>query len=77
MINGTVQVSENVRSDGIPNDIADKILQPYFTTNSTGQWTGQGLSLSYDIITKGHYGTLEVNTTEGIGTEFIIQLPIP
>jgi len=53
----------------------DKIFQPFFTTKPTGQGTGLGLSLSYDIITKGHGGQIKVDTKEGEFTEFIIQLP--
>ncbi len=53
-----------------------KIFQPFFTTKPTGQGTGLRLSLSYDIVTKGHGGELKVETTEGIGSEFIIELPI-
>jgi C4-dicarboxylate-specific signal transduction histidine kinase len=53
-----------------------KIFQPFFTTKPTGQGTGLGLSLAYDIITKGHGGTIEVNSEEGAGTEFIVKLPI-
>ena len=60
---------------GIPKDIKEKIFQPFFTTKPTGQGTGLGLSLSYDIITKGHGGTIDVNTKVGEGTEFIISLP--
>ena len=51
------------------------IFQPFFTTKPTGQGTGLGLSLSYDIITKGHGGELKVETKEGKGTTFIIQIP--
>jgi len=54
--------------------VKNKIFQPFFTTKPTGEGTGLGLSLSYDIITKGHGGTMEVVTSEGEGTEFIIQL---
>lgn len=61
--------------NGIPGDILDKIFQPFFTTKPTGQGTGLGLSLSYDIVTKGHNGHLEVNTKEGFGTEFIVEIP--
>ena len=60
---------------GIPNKVLDKIFQPFFTTKPTGQGTGLGLSLSYDIITKGHGGRLDVETKEGEGAEFIILLP--
>jgi two-component system NtrC family sensor kinase len=61
--------------NGIPNHIKDKIFQPFFTTKPTGQGTGLGLSLSYDIVTKGHGGTLDVESTEGEGTTFIVTLP--
>ncbi|MBX7240178.1 MAG: hypothetical protein K1X92_00420 [Bacteroidia bacterium] len=61
---------------GIPEHIKEKIFQPFFTTKPSGQGTGLGLSLAYDIITKGHGGTLEVNSTEGAGADFIIQIPI-
>jgi len=54
----------------------DKIFQPFFTTKPAGQGTGLGLSLSYDIITKGHGGELKVETTEGEGSVFIISLPV-
>ncbi len=59
---------------GIPQKVLDKIYQPFFTTKPTGQGTGLGLSLSYDII-KAHGGELKVQTKEGEGAEFIIQLP--
>ena len=61
--------------NGIPQNIIDKIFQPFFTTKPTGQGTGLGLSLAYDII-KAHGGELKVETMEGEGTEFMIQLPI-
>jgi signal transduction histidine kinase len=60
---------------GIPEEIRDKIFQPFFTTKPTGQGTGLGLSLSYDII-KAHGGELKVETSTGYGSEFIIELPI-
>ncbi len=60
---------------GIPKEVLDKIFQPFFTTKPTGQGTGLGLSLSFDIITKGHGGKMEVETKEGEYAEFIIQLP--
>jgi signal transduction histidine kinase len=60
---------------GIPQKILDKIFQPFFTTKPTGQGTGLGLSLSYDII-KAHGGEIKVESKESEGTEFIIQLPM-
>ncbi|MEO7801971.1 MAG: ATP-binding protein, partial [Ginsengibacter sp.] len=60
---------------GIPPQVVAKIFQPFFTTKPTGEGTGLGLSLSYDIITKGHGGDLRVDTKEGEFTEFTIELP--
>jgi two-component system, NtrC family, sensor kinase len=60
---------------GIPARAVDKIFQPFFTTKPTGEGTGLGLSLSYDIVTKGHGGNMKVETSEGEGSAFIIQLP--
>jgi signal transduction histidine kinase len=60
---------------GIPQKVMDKIFQPFFTTKPTGEGTGLGLSLSYDIITKGHGGELKAETKEGEFAEFIILLP--
>ncbi|MEO6357543.1 MAG: ATP-binding protein [Ferruginibacter sp.] len=67
-----ITVSDN--GNGIPQKIVDKIFQPFFTTKPTGQGTGLGLSLSYDII-KAHGGEIKVETKEGEGTVFIIQIP--
>ena len=61
--------------NGIPEKILDKIFQPFFTTKPTGQGTGLGLSMSYDVI-KAHGGELRVETKEGEGSSFIVQLPI-
>ena len=61
---------------GMPDEIKEKILLPFFTTKPTGEGTGLGLSMSYDIVVKGHGGKLEVNTKEGEFTEFIVYLPI-
>jgi two-component system NtrC family sensor kinase len=61
--------------NGIPQNIVDKIFQPFFTTKPTGQGTGLGLSLSYDII-KAHGGEIKVETKEREGTTFIIELSI-
>ncbi|MEO8771957.1 MAG: ATP-binding protein [Ferruginibacter sp.] len=74
-VGGEVHITVTDNGNGIPQKVLDKIFQPFFTTKPTGQGTGLGLSLSYDIITKGHGGALKVETTEGTGTTFIIQLP--
>ncbi|TLP80250.1 ATP-binding protein [Maribacter sp. ACAM166] len=71
-----VQISISDNGNGIPKAIVDKIFQPFFTTKPTGQGTGLGLSMSYDIVTKGHGGELKVETNQGAGTTFIIDLPI-
>jgi two-component system, NtrC family, sensor kinase len=68
-----IKVADN--SNGILQKILDKIFQPFFTTKPTGQGTGLGLSLSYDII-KAHGGELKVETKGGKGSEFIIKLPM-
>jgi two-component system, NtrC family, sensor kinase len=68
-----IKVADN--GNGIPENIKEKIFQPFFTTKPTGQGTGLGLSLSYDII-KAHSGTISVESKENSGTEFIIFLPI-
>ena len=73
---GKVEISVSDNGNGIPQKVLDKIFQPFFTTKPTGQGTGLGLSLSYDIVTKGHGGELKVETKEGEGSVFIINLPI-
>jgi signal transduction histidine kinase len=74
-VNHQLEIRVTDNGNGIPANIVDKIFQPFFTTKPTGQGTGLGLSLSYDIV-KAHGGELKVETKEGMGTEFIIQLPI-
>ncbi|MDB4900977.1 MAG: hypothetical protein JWQ63_258 [Mucilaginibacter sp.] len=61
---------------GIPEAIKEKIMQPFFTTKPTGEGTGLGLSLTYDMVVKGHGGSIVVDTKEGEFTEFIVSLPI-
>ncbi len=73
-INDKVEIKVSDNGNGIPQKILDKIFQPFFTTKPTGQGTGLGLSLSYDII-KAHGGDIKVETKEGEGSEFIIRLP--
>jgi len=70
-----IQITVRDNGNGIPQKIIDKIFQPFFTTKPTGEGTGLGLSLSYDII-KAHGGEIKVESKESEGTEFIIQLPM-
>ena len=74
-VDGKVEVQVRDNGVGIPQKVVDKIFQPFFTTKPTGQGTGLGLSLSYDII-RSHGGEIKVETREGEGAEFVIQLPI-
>jgi signal transduction histidine kinase len=73
--NGKIEIKVTDNGNGIPQKVLDKIFQPFFTTKPTGQGTGLGLSLSYDIV-KTHGGDLQVETKEGEGSEFIIRLPV-
>jgi signal transduction histidine kinase len=73
--NGKVEINVKDNGNGIPQKVLDKIFQPFFTTKPTGQGTGLGLSLSYDIV-KAHGGELKVETKEGEGSNFIIHLPV-
>ncbi len=70
-----IEISVKDNGNGIPEGIKEKIFQPFFTTKPTGQGTGLGLSMSYDIVTKGHGGELKVETKEGQGTTFFISIP--
>ncbi len=74
-IDEEVEIRVKDNGIGIPENILGKIFQPFFTTKPSGEGTGLGLSLAYDIITNGHDGNLLVNTQGGEGTEFIIRLP--
>jgi two-component system NtrC family sensor kinase len=75
-LNNKVEIIVKDNGNGIQPKVLDKIFQPFFTTKPTGQGTGLGLSMSYDIITKGHGGELKVNTAEGEFAEFIIVLNV-
>ena len=74
-VNNMVHLFVTDNGNGIPKTLLDKIFQPFFTTKPSGQGTGLGLSLSYDII-KAHDGELKVESKEGEGTEFIVRLPV-
>ena len=74
-LNNTIEIIICDNGNGIPQNIIDKIFQPFFTTKPTGEGTGLGLSLSYDII-KAHGGDIKIETKEGEGTTFIINLPV-
>ncbi|NNJ89652.1 MAG: hypothetical protein HKP53_09635 [Eudoraea sp.] len=73
---GGIEIRVKDNGNGIPETIKEKIFQPFFTTKPTGQGTGLGLSMSYDIVTKGHGGNIMVKTEEGKGTTFYINLPV-
>ncbi len=72
---GAMEIRVTDNGNGIPQKVLDKIFQPFFTTKPTGQGTGLGLSLSYDII-KAHGGEIKVESKEGEGAEFMITLPL-
>jgi two-component system NtrC family sensor kinase len=72
---GAVEIRVRDNGTGIPDAVKARIFQPFFTTKPVGEGTGLGLSLSHDIVTTGHGGTLTVESSEGEGTEFIIRLP--
>lgn len=71
---GNIWISIRDNGNGIPKKLIEKIFQPFFTTIPTGQGTGLGLSLSYDIV-KAHGGEIKVYTQDGSYTEFVIKIP--
>jgi signal transduction histidine kinase len=73
---GQVVIKVKDNGIGIPDAIKDKIMQPFFTTKPTGEGTGLGLSLTYDMVVKGHGGSIELDARPGEFTEFIIKLPL-
>ena len=75
-LKNAIEISVKDNGNGIPQNIVAKIFEPFFTTKPTGEGTGLGLSMSYDIVTKGHGGDLTVETKQNEGTTFIINLPI-
>ncbi|HOZ69503.1 MAG TPA: ATP-binding protein [Chitinophagaceae bacterium] len=74
-LGNAIEISVRDNGNGVPQKVLDKIFQPFFTTKPTGEGTGLGLSMSYEIITKGHGGQLVVDTKEGAYAEFRITLP--
>ncbi len=74
-LKGKVEIRIKDNGMGIPEDVRDKLFNPFFTTKPTGEGTGLGLSLSYDIVVKQHNGEIKFETEEGKYTEFIITLP--
>jgi len=74
-VSGGIKISVSDNGPGIPEEIKDKIFQPFFTTKPAGQGTGLGLSLSYDIV-KAHGGELTLDSNEEVGTQFTIKIPI-
>ena len=71
-----VEMRVKYNGSGIPQNVLDKVFQPFFTTKPTGEGKGLGLSLSYEIITKEHNGTINAKTKEGEFAEFVITLPL-
>ena len=69
-----IRVADN--GTGMPEAVRTRVFEPFFTTKPTGQGTGLGLSLSYDIVTQGHGGTLSVESVEGEGSTFVVSLPL-
>ena len=76
LVNGFVEVKVHDNGIGIPDAIKEKIMQPFFTTKPTGEGTGLGLSLSYDIVAKGHGGNIKIDSKENEYTEFVIAIPL-
>jgi len=74
-INQSVQITVQDNGNGMPAELRDKIFQPFFTTKPAGEGTGLGLSITYDII-KAHGGDIAVESSQGVGSKFIITLPI-
>ncbi|HVX25786.1 MAG TPA: tetratricopeptide repeat protein [Parafilimonas sp.] len=74
--NNAVEITVSDNGNGIPANIISKIFQPFFTTKPTGEGTGLGLSLAYDIITKEHNGTIKAESKENEGTNFIATIPV-
>jgi signal transduction histidine kinase len=72
---GAVEIRISDNGPGVPDHVRSRIFEPFFTTKPTGKGTGLGLSMSYDIVTKGHGGTLDVVSETGNGATFVVRLP--
>jgi len=75
LLNNQIEIRIQDNGIGMPIEVMNKIFEPFFTTKPTGEGTGLGLSMSYDIITKGHQGQIKVESEVGVSTAFIIHLP--
>jgi signal transduction histidine kinase len=75
-LHGQVEIQVRDNGIGMSEQVQAKIFQPFFTTKPPGEGTGLGLSLSYDIITRGHGGSLSVDSQEGQGSTFFLRLPV-
>ncbi len=75
-VDGAVEIRVKDNGPGIPEKVRARIFEPFFTTKPTGSGTGLGLSMAYDIVTKGHGGTLDVESEEGQGATFVVRLPV-
>lgn len=76
LVDDSVEIRIRDNGEGIPDKVREKIFNPFYTTKPTGEGTGLGLSLTYDIIVKVHYGEIRIETEEGEFTEFILRLPM-
>ena len=76
MAEDKVEIRVGDNGPGIPEKVRARIFEPFFTTKPTGSGTGLGLSMSYDIVTKGHGGELEVDSEPGGGAIFTVRLPL-
>ena len=74
---GGIEIRVRDNGPSMPAAVRERVFEPFFTTKMAGEGTGLGLSLSHDIITKGHGGTLTVESEGGVGTEFVVTLPRP
>ena len=70
-----VEIRIRDNGTGIPQEVKEKMFNPFFTTKPAGEGTGLGLSMSHDIVVKQHGGTIDVVTEPGVFTEFVITLP--